>query len=62
VLAFERSIDGERVLCLFELSGREAEFSFAGEAALLLRVGEVSRSAEGLVRLPAAGCAIFRLP
>ena len=61
VLAFERACSDETVLCLFELSGREAEFAFAGEAALLIGVGEVWRSPAGVVRLPAAGCAMFRL-
>jgi alpha-glucosidase len=57
VLAFGRSWQDERVLCLFELSGRAAEFAVEGSAEVLLGSSGV-QVGEGVITLPPVGFAI----
>jgi len=57
VLAFERSWLGERVLCLFELSGQAAKFPVEGSAEVLLK-SPAAQLSDGVVNLPPFGFAI----
>jgi alpha-glucosidase len=61
VLAFERLAAGERLLCLFELSGEAAQMPVAHGADLLERFGAATL-AEGVARLPPFGGAVLSLP
>ena len=62
VLAFERSLDGVRVLCLFELAGESAEFAHPDLAAAtpLTLFGGAALDGERL-RLPPYAFALIRL-
>ncbi|HUZ12153.1 MAG TPA: alpha-glucosidase [Caulobacteraceae bacterium] len=57
VLAFERAAEGERVLCVFELSGRPARVDGRGEILAAWR----AELQDGAVSLDAYGGAILRL-
>jgi len=61
VLAFERSANGETLLCVFELAGAPAEARFAGKARPLIMVSGAETATTGVVRLPAFGGAVMRL-
>jgi alpha-glucosidase len=61
VLAFERRTDAERLLCLFELCGREASGPAGAPSALLAGFNGATLSGSGEVRLPPYGGAILRL-
>jgi hypothetical protein len=59
-LAFERSWLGERVLCLFELSGQAAKFPVEGSAEVLLK-SPAAQLSDGVVNLPPFGFAIVSI-
>jgi alpha-glucosidase len=60
VLAFERRLGDERVLCLFELAGRDATVNMPGAGTVLL--AEPTVKLEGaLIGLPANGAAVILL-
>jgi alpha-glucosidase len=59
VLAFERVLGEERVLCLFELAGRAARQALSG--GLLLPTGLEARLVENGVELPPYGAALVKL-
>lgn len=61
VLAFERSWQGERVLCLFELSGKSARFAIEGSAAHVLLGASGVQIREGVITVPPYAAAIVRL-
>lgn len=61
VLAFERAGESGRVLCLFELAGREGRFT-APESSALVETGLGGMLQAGTVVLPAYGGALFLLP
>lgn len=60
VLAFERSWAGERLVCVFELRGSEAEFPIGGAAEFLSVVSGAERIDAGVLRLPPYGGAVLR--
>ncbi|HEV2569198.1 alpha-amylase family glycosyl hydrolase [Sphingomonas sp.] len=60
VLAFERQLGDQRLLCLFELSGAESTYDLQGPGALL-DTGLPAQAADGQVTLPAYGAAILAL-
>ncbi len=61
VLAFERASEGERLLCVFELSGKPAKLSLDAAAAMVERFGGTQRLDDGSFRLEAYGGAVLRL-
>jgi alpha-glucosidase len=61
VLAVERRLAGEALLCLFELSGREAAYNAPAEAIVLSQFGMDEEIWSGAVRLPPFGGAVLRL-
>jgi len=58
VLAFERDLDGQRLVCLFELAGGPADVAASGE--ILFAVTGAERVESTVVRLPPHGGAILR--
>jgi alpha-glucosidase len=60
VLAFRRTLGAARLLCVFELAGRLAEFEVA-DARAEFAVSGGEALADGAVSLPAFGGAILRL-
>ena len=61
VLAFERTADGETVICLFDLAGVATAMPAPAGAEPLALLGGGALSDEGLLRLPPYGGAILRL-
>jgi alpha-glucosidase len=61
LLAFTRAWAAERLVCVFEFSGRGAEFSIGEEADILLAVTGGERLAGGVLRLPPFGGAVLKL-
>ncbi len=62
VLAFRRELDGERLLCVFELAGRVTRFEAPADAGVVAAVGLAEQAIGGDTRLDPFGFAIFRLP
>jgi alpha-glucosidase len=61
VLAFERGLEGERLLCVFELGGVTAEIAAPDALETVFTTTGVERTGEGLARLPPYGVLIARL-
>ncbi len=61
VLAFERSIDGETLLCVFELAGADASMTSPHGASPIATLGECAFAPDGDLRLPPYSGAILRL-
>ncbi len=60
VLAFERALPGERLLCVFELAGAAAEFATRGRWELLAPFADAVTLRRGLLRLTPYGGAVLR--
>jgi alpha-glucosidase len=61
VLAFERRLPGEVLLCLFELAGREATYQAPAGCLVVTQFGLDGEIAPGAVHLPPFGGVVFRL-
>jgi alpha-glucosidase len=61
VLAFERRLPGEALLCLFELAGRETVHDVPAGAGVVKRFGMAEEVDSGVIRLPPFGGVVFRL-
>ncbi len=61
VLAFTRGLDAERLLCVFELAGRAAEFAVPAQSEVMVGLCGGERVEGERLTLPAFGGAILRL-
>ncbi|MEO8926431.1 MAG: alpha-amylase family glycosyl hydrolase [Caulobacteraceae bacterium] len=60
VLAFERSVPGETLLCVFELAGHATDYAPPAGAEVVARFG--MEEEPDATRLPAFGAIVFKLP
>jgi alpha-glucosidase len=61
VLAFERQLPGEALLCLFELGGCEATVQAPAGCVVVTQFGIDGEVAPGAIHLPPFGGVVFRL-
>jgi alpha-glucosidase len=61
VLAFTRDLEGDQLLCVFELAGAAAQFAIPAQGTIVFAVGGGERIEGETLILPAFGGAIVQL-
>ena len=61
VLAFTRHVEGDNLLCVFELAGADAQLAVPAHSKVILAVGGGERIEGQMLILPAFGGAVLRL-